>query len=131
MEEDRRQEFRRSSDQTVHGIKEDIGELKGRVRSVEKSIQGIDDSLRVLIKENAIVAEIHRMAIQHDKRLTVVENRCHERKAVLDAAEDHIEKDTPVHAVMGNFALKGWYVVIGILGMYLLERLPKIIELLK
>ena len=71
------------------------------------------------------------MVISHDKRLTVVENRCHERKSILEAAEDHIEKDTPVHAVMGNFALKGWYVVIGIVGMYLLERLPKIVELLK
>ena len=129
--EERRHEERRSSDRTVHEIKEDIGELKGRMRSVEKTMTGVDESLKVLIKENAIIAENHRNIIQHDKRLTALENWRYECKGPLEALEAHLESDTPVGTILGGIALKGWYVVLGIVGMYLLDRLPRIIALLK
>ena len=109
------------------GIQREIGELAGRMGSMENSLQDIGKSMQLLIERNALLAELHRMLIQHDKRLVTLENRCHERKGTLEAAAEHIANDQPVDVYMGRKALAAWAIVGGTILGFLATKLAEVV----
>ena len=122
---------RLNTDEAICEIREDIGTLTGRVGAMESGISRIDESLRKLIETNALLTEIHRIVIAHDKRIGIIENRCHQREPDLVAVKKHLATDKPVEAVAAEWALRLVIFLGGALGWWLLQRSPKIWELLK
>lgn len=55
---------------------------------------------------------------------------CTERSGIIEQMETHIEEDHPVEEVFGKAALKVIWVAAGALGLWLIDRAPRIIELL-
>ena len=113
------------SETAIHEIKQDIGELKGRVCGIETSVQAVDDSLKLLLERNALLAEMHRILIHHDKRLSAIESRCAARGVEHDTFNDHIANDTSVEAYAGSKALAAWCAIGGIIAGSLI---PKLVE---
>ena len=121
---------RLSAEEAIADIREDLGTLAGRMGSLETSISRIDDSLRKLLENNGLIVEIHRTVISHDKRIGVIENRCHQREPEIAAMKEHMKTDRPVEAVAGEWALGLVLFAAGGVAWWLLTKAPKIWELL-
>ena len=95
-----------------------MGELSGRMGAVENGVREVNDSMKILVGNNALLLEHGRQIVQHDKRLVAIENRCHERKAAIEAIGGHIANDKSVDAWWdGKIATAVKYIVVAGLGV--------------
>jgi len=118
-------------ERSIEGVQRNLGVLQGRMSAVESGVKEVNDTLKKLLEQNAMIAELQRVSISHDKRLGAIERRCSENGPALLAFAEHIRTDKPVDAIAGEWALRIVIFVGGAGGMWLLSRAPKIWELLK
>lgn len=117
-------------ERSIEGVQRSLGVLQGRLSAVESGVKEANDTLRKLLEQTAMIAELQRVAIAHDKRLVAIERWCSENTPALLTFAEHIRTDKPVDAVAGEWALRVVLFVGGAGGMWLMSRLPKIWELL-
>lgn len=117
-------------ERSIEGVQRNLGVLQGRMSAVESGVKEVNDTLKKLLEQNAMIAELQRVSISHDKRLGAIERRCSENGPALLAFAEHVRTDKPVDAVAGEWALRVVIFVGGAGGMWLLSKLPRIWELL-
>lgn len=108
-----------------------VERLDAKIDDIREDISGIGEMLKAMGKNEARLDEVSRLVISHDKRITAIEKECSARGVRLGDVEDHVEKDVPIDAYTGKMAKKILWIMAGAAGAWLIERLPKIIELLK
>ena len=108
-----------------------LGSLDGRMASIESGMAGISEALQKLAANDTRLSRADLDIARHDKRIGDLENKCYERAAAIESIAEHIAGDKPVGVVAGEWALRTLMVLSGALSLWLWERLPKILELLK
>jgi aminoglycoside phosphotransferase (APT) family kinase protein len=114
-------EYQRWSDGVILEVKQELGETKGRIMSIETTMKETRDDVKEILKNVAAIPEMQRMIIQHDRRIGDLEQKGVAYDAVAEKVEKHLAEDEPTgHYVDRNIAAwvkrGAWVAVTGLIG---------------
>ena len=136
-------------------MQHDIGNLDGRMCAIERAITDLSEVLKQIAANETRLSHLERDRIQHEKRIVELENelrkwehliksvesmleqirlmetRCAKHAHRAEAIDQHLKNDKSVDIIAGEWALRFLMLLGGALGIWLWDRTPKILELLR
>jgi hypothetical protein len=117
-------EYQRWSDNVILEVKEQLGKTEGRIMGIENSMRENREDMKEVLKSVSVLAvipEMQRMIIQHDKRIGDLEQRGVAYDAVAEKVEKHLKEDEPTgHYVDRSIAAwvkrAVWVAATGLIG---------------
>lgn len=112
-------------------LQRELGSLDARLATLETLMSDVRDALKQLAANETRLSHLERDRIQHEKRIAELESRSHEWSSLCDSIMNHIKNDKSVDIVAGEWALRILMLTGGAFALWLFERLPKILDVLK
>lgn len=136
-------------------LQRELGSLDARLATLETLMSDVRDALKQLAANETRLSHLERDRIQHDKRIVELESELHKWEHILKSVEnmleqmhnmetrcaehahqaktieEHIKNDKSVNIIAGEWALRILMFAGGAFGIWLIDRIPKILELLK
>ena len=86
---------RRWSDSVILSMNQQVGKINGQIEGLERSSNETRKDVKEILKSVAVIPEMQRMIIQHDKRIGDLEQKSVAHDVAAARIEEHLRTDEP------------------------------------
>jgi DNA-binding FrmR family transcriptional regulator len=112
---------RRWSDSVILSMSQQIGKINGQIEGIERASNETREDVKEILKNIAVIPEMQRMIIQHDKRIGELEQKSVVYESAVSKIEEHLKADEPteryIDRSIASWVKKGlWVAMTGLVG---------------